>query len=161
MNKMRLISRELLFGVLAAVCWLAVSGCEYEVPITANPTRKVDARLIGDWTAKKDEKEKMKVRKLDDSTYIVSYDDNLCRAYHSDVGKAPLVSVQNIDSVQRKYFYFTWNLSPDGKQLTLRLVNDKVIPDDVKDSASVQKLLEKNLQNPNLFKEEALFTKEK
>jgi hypothetical protein len=42
------------------------SACEYEAPITPSPTQKVQKRLLGDWTST-DGKEKMKVRKLDDS----------------------------------------------------------------------------------------------
>jgi len=51
-------------------------------------------------------------------------------------------------------------LSGDGT-LVGRGVSDKVIPDETKDSASVQKLLEENLQNPALFEDEAQFTKDK
>src|SRR6266571_7716154 len=58
------------------------------------------------------------------------------------------------------YAYSAWKLSGDGR-LVGRGVSDKVIPDETKDSASVQKLLEKNLQNPALFEDEAQFTKDK
>jgi hypothetical protein len=64
---------------------LAFTACQYEVPITSNPTRKVEERLLGDWTSA-DGKEKLKLRRLDDSIYIVYYDGDLFRAYHSDLG---------------------------------------------------------------------------
>ena len=154
------MTQKFTLGIVAALCIFALSGCEYEVPITSNPTRKVDERLLGDWTSK-DGKDKMKVRRLDDSIYIVSYNGDLFRAYHSDVAKTPFVSVQDIDSADRKYAYLTWKLSDDGKRLGLRVVNTKVIPNEIKDSAGIQKLLEKNLQNSELLEEEAEFTKEK
>jgi hypothetical protein len=160
MNKLRSIIGKLIRGIIAAACVFALSGCEYEVPLTAKPTRKVDERLLGDWTSK-DGKEKMKVRRLDDSIYIVYYDGDLFRAFHSDVAKTSFVSVQDIDSADRKYAYLTWKLSDDGKQLGLRVVNNKVIPKENKDSESIQKLLEKNLKNPELLGDEAQFTKEK
>ena len=160
MKTLRSTTRKLTLTLVTAVCGFAFSGCEYEVPITAKPTRKVDERLLGDWTSK-DGKEKMKVRRLDDLIYIVAYNGDLSRAYHSDVGKLALVSVQDIDSEGRKYAYLAWKLSDDGKVLGLRVVNTKVVPKEVKDSASVQKLLEKNLQNPELFEDETQFTKEK
>jgi hypothetical protein len=103
----------------------------------------------------------MKVRRLDDFIYIVSYNGDLFRAFHSEVAKTSFVSVQDIDSPDRKYSYVSWKLSEDGKRLGLRVVSDKVIPKDTKDSASVQKLLEKNLQNPELLEDEGQFTKEK
>jgi len=71
--------------------------------------------------------EKMKVRKLDDSVYIVYYDGDLFRAYHSDIGETPFASVQDLNSNDRKYAYVVWKLSDDGKHLSLRSVN-KLIP---------------------------------
>jgi hypothetical protein len=50
-------------------------------------------------------------------------------------------------------------LSKDGKQLGLRVVSDKIIPKETKDSVSVQKLLEKNLQDAELLQDETQFTK--
>jgi hypothetical protein len=133
---------------------------EYEVPITSAPTRKVQERFLGDWTSL-DGKEKMKVRRLDDSIYIVYYDGDLFRAYHSDVAETPFVSVQDINSNDRKYAYVVWKLSDDGKHLSLRNVSDKVIPKETRDSAMVVALLEKNARNPELFGEEIEFNKEK
>jgi hypothetical protein len=78
----------------------------------------------------------------------------------SDVAKTAFVSVQDIDSAERKYSYLAWKLSEDGKQLGLRVVSDKVIPKETKDSTGVQKLLEKNLKNPDLLQDEAQFIKE-
>ena len=52
MNRLRSIIRKLIPGIVAAACFFAFSGCEYEVPITAKPTRKVDEKLLGDWTTK-------------------------------------------------------------------------------------------------------------
>jgi hypothetical protein len=159
MNRDRLIARKITLGIIAAVCWSVLGGCEYEVPITAKPTRKVDERLLGNWTSK-DGKDKMKVVRLNDSNYIVCYNGDLFRAYHSDVAKTPFVSVQNLDSAKPKYAYLAWKLTDDGT-LHLRNVNDKVIPDETKTSASVRKLLEKNLQNPKLLEDEGEFTKDK
>jgi hypothetical protein len=160
MQTLKLRAQKLMPGIVTAVCCLVAGSCTYEVPITANPTRKIEVKLLGDWVSS-DGKDKMKVRKLDDFVYIVSYGGDLFRAYHSDVGKTALVSVQDIDSSERKYVYLTWKLSDDGKELGLRAVNTKVVPKETKDSASVQKLLEKNLQNPDLFEEEGKFTREK
>jgi hypothetical protein len=108
-----------------------------------------------------DGKEKMKVRRLDDSIYIVSYDGDLFRAFHSDVAKTPFISVQDIDSADRKYTYLTYKLSDDGQRLVLRAVKTEVVPSETKDPVSVQKLLEKNLRNPELLGDEGRFIKEK
>jgi lipopolysaccharide export LptBFGC system permease protein LptF len=155
-----LICRRLGFGVAVCLSTLAFTACDYEVPITSSPTRKVQERLLGDWVSL-DGKENMKVRRLDDSIYIVYYDGDLFRAYHSDVAETPFVSVQDINSRDRKYAYVVWKLSDDGKRLSLRNVQNKVIPKEQKDSARVAQLLKENAKNPELFGEEIQFNKEK
>jgi hypothetical protein len=155
-----LIQRRLGFGIAVCLCILAFSACEYEVPITPSPTQKVQERLLGDWTST-DGKEKMKVRSLDDSVYIVYYDGDLFRAYHSDIAGTPFASVQDLNSNDRKYAYVVWKLSEEGKHLSLRNVNRKVIPKETRDSAAVAALLTKNAHNPELFGEEIEFRKEK
>jgi len=130
------------------------------VPITSGPTRGVQERLLGDWTSA-DCKEKLKLRRLDDSIYVVYYDGDLFRAYHSDVAEIPFATVQDLNSTDRKYTYVIWKLSDDGKNLRLRNVNDNVVPKETKDSATVVALLTTNAGNPELFGEEIEFKKEK
>lgn len=147
-------------GVVIGVCFVACTACQYDVPITSGPTRKVQERLLGDWTSA-DGKEKLKLRSLDDTVYIVYYDGDLFRAYHSDVAETPFASVQDLNSTDRKYAYVVWKLSDDGKHLSLRNVSDKVISKETKDSAAIVALLTKNVRNPELLGEEIEFRKEK
>ena len=160
MTSSKLTRRSLGFGVAICLCVLVFSACEYEVPITSSPTRKVQEQLLGNWVSL-DGKENMRVRRLDDSTYVVYYDGDLFRAYHSDVGETPFATVQDLNSSDRKYAYIIWKLADDGKNLRLRSVNDKVVPKETKDSAGVVALLTKNARNPELFGEEIEFKKEK
>jgi hypothetical protein len=154
-----LIYRRSGFGIAVSLCILAFTACEYEVPITSSPTRKVQEQVLGNWISQ-DGKEHMKVRRLDDNIYIVYYDGDLFRAYHSDIADTPFVSVQDINSVGRKYAYVVWKLSDDSKQLRLRGVNRDVIPKEKKDSTAVAKFLKDNAKNPDLFGEEIEFNKE-
>jgi hypothetical protein len=151
--------RRIIFGLAGWLCIVAFTACEYEVPITQSPTRKVQEQLLGNWISL-DGKENMRVRRLDDSTYIVYYDGDLFRAYHSDVAEMPFASVQDLNSNDRKYAYVVWKLSDDGNRLSLRSVN-KLIPKETKDSGVVAALLTKNARNPELFGEEIGFRKEK
>jgi hypothetical protein len=155
-----LTRRSLGFGVAICLCILVFNAWEYEVPITSSPTRKVQEQLLGDWTSA-DGKEKLKLRSLDDGIYIVYYDGDLFRAYHSDVAETPFATVQDLNSSDRKYAYVIWKLSDDGKNLRLRSVNDKVVPKEARDSATVVALLTKNASKPELFGEEIEFKKEK
>ena len=116
--------------------------------------------MLGDWRSS-DGKEKLKLRRLDDSIYIVYYDGDLFRTYHSDVGETPFATVQDLNSNDRKYAYVVWKLSDDGKHLSLRNVSDKVISKETKHSAAVVALLTKNVRNPELLGEEIEFRKEK
>jgi hypothetical protein len=155
------ICRRIGLGVVSCLCILIFfSACNYDIPITAIPTRKVQEQLLGNWVSL-DGKENMRVRRLDDSNYVVYYDGDLFRAYHSDVAEMPFTSVQDLNSNERKYAYVVWKLADDGKRLSLRNVNNKVIPKETKDSATVTALLTKNARNPELFGEEIEFRKEK
>jgi hypothetical protein len=145
-------------GVAIGLCTL--TACQYDIPITSAATRKVQEQLLGNWTST-DGKEKLKLRSLDDSIYIVYYDGDLFRAYHSDVAETPFTTVQDLNSRDRKYAYVIWKLSDNGKHLRLRSVNDKVVPKETRDSTALVALLTKNAGNPELFGEEIEFRKEK
>ena len=147
-------------GVTFVLFSLALGACQYDVPITSSPTRKVREQLLGNWRSS-DGKEELKLRRLDDSIYIVYYDGDLFRAYHSDVAETPFATIQDLNSNDRKYAYVVWKLSDDGKHLSLRNVSDKVISKEIKDSGTVVSLLTKNASNPELFGEEIEFRKEK
>ena len=159
MKSSNLIWRQVVFGVVVCLCITAFSACEYEAPITPSPTRKVEERLLGNWVSL-DGKENMKVRRLDDSVYIVYYDGDLFRAYHSDIEKTSFVSVQDLNSSDRKYAYVVWKLSDDGKRLSLRSVRSNAALKERNDSAAIAKFLEENATNRDLFGEEIEFNKE-
>ena len=135
----------------------ALAGCEYRVPITRRPTRNIDTRLIGNWVS--NENLSLKIRSLNETTYIVSYSGVLFEAYHSDVSGVPFLTVQELETSHRSYTYLTYSVSADGNKLYLRLVNDQVIPRETESTAMVQELLNQNLQNPGLLLHQDEFTK--
>jgi hypothetical protein len=152
------LKRILSSAVVA--CTLALSACDYDVPITANPTRRVDARLLGNWTLVSPLKsEHMKIRRFDDSNYVIAYQDGFYRAHHSDVADLPLVSVQQIED-QRKFVYFAWQLSDDGNRLTIKTIRASVVPKETRDSATVTKLIETNRANAQLFEDSFAYTRD-
>jgi hypothetical protein len=154
------VTRNFALAVVAALWVVGLGGCIYQVPITADATRNVEERLLGDWVSK-DGKNKLKVRRLDDSHYIVSVNGYLFRAYHSDVAETLFASVQEIETPERKYTYVTWDLSEDAKHLRWRAVSRKVIPQDINDPAAVQALLVNNLENAALYEDEQEYFKKK
>ena len=148
---------------LVAAC-LLVAGCNFDFPLTATPTHKVEPRLLGDWVGvEKDQPndESMHVRQFDDTTYVVAIDKDIYRVFHSDLAGTAFVSAQDLNSADRKYVYYTWQLSPDGDHLTLRAISTKVIPEETKDRAAMQKLVDANLANPKLLAEPVKFVRMK
>ncbi len=151
----------------SAFCWLlgviglVLAGCNYEVALTAKPTRKIDERLLGVWLGGDEGKDPMTVRRLDDSTYAIAMDDDIYRAFHTDFAGTAFLSVQDLNADNRLYLYLTAVLSPDGNQLTLRTVSPKVVPEETRGRAALQKLIKANLANPRLFGEPLVFTRKK
>lgn len=68
-----------------------------------------------------------------------------------------LVTVQQLDAPERKYAYFTWSLAADGKRLDLKSVNTDLVPKETRDSATIEKILRENLENPELLKDAGHF----
>jgi hypothetical protein len=142
-------------GWLCAALLLAAftGGCVYEAPLTAKPTGKIDERLLGDWVEDQADGKDLKIRKLDDSHYVICYDD-FFQAFHSDVGEGHFVSIQQIDPVSekdRKYTLATYELKDDGKTLVVRTVNEKTISNTFKTAAALEKAVRANLKNPDLL----------
>lgn len=99
----------------------------------------------------------MNVRKLDAFTYIVSYDGDLYRAFHSDFEGKAFLSVQDLNPAPGRYLYLVYRLSDDGSQVVLTPLNPDLLPSSATDQASIQDAIRKNLSNPKLFGEEMAF----
>lgn len=143
---------------------LLLSGCDYEFPLTSTPSSGVNPRLLGDWIATKqsgEDEPTLHVRQWDDTHYAIAIDDELYRVHHSDVGKLPFISAQDLNSRNRRYAFFTWALSPDGNQLTLRRVRTEVIPEQTTTAQSLRQLVIENAGNPRLLDEPLLFSRGK
>jgi hypothetical protein len=142
---------------IVVVCSLVLLSCHYDTPLTAEPTRAADARLAGTWKiTAPDEDEQMDIRLYDERHYVVSYNGDLYRAFHSDVAGLPLLSVQNLNDRERKYVFLEWKLSEDGKRLTIRAVRTEVVPETARDLA---KAIAENRDHPKLFSEAAVYTR--
>lgn len=155
--------RSLLSALLVAAA-LVFSGCNYDSPLTPKPTQKINDKLLGDWiSVDKDtgKEERLQVRQLDDSNYIVLMDGDAYRAYHSDYLGTAFVSVQDLQvgRAEHKFIYFTWQLSADNTQLTLRGISTEVVPETTKGRAAIQKAIKANLANPKLFTDAPTFTR--
>ncbi len=150
--------RFLLLGLA-----LLLAACNYEFPITAEPSRKIDESLVGTWLGEKPE-DTLEVRKFDDFHYVVATDGQFYSAYHSDLGGTPFVNVQWIDPIdakERKFWFATYELADGGNKLIVRGVREKVVPKTAKSSEEIASLIKANLKTPELFDEAATFTRKK
>jgi hypothetical protein len=147
-----------------AAAVLLLAGCDYDAPLTPAPTHPIDPRLLGDWEPVKPADPKdpgMHVRQWDDATYAVAIDSDVYRVFHSDFAGMAFVSAQDLNSSARKYCYYTWSLSADGTQLTLRRVRNELVPEKTMPAAAIQQLIKANLANPKLLDEPLFFTRKK
>ena len=158
--------------LVSALVMVALARCdEFEVPITAEPTRHVESALLGDWLMVDEgghprnySKDRVRIRPYDQSTYVVNHNDALYRAWHSDVDGLPLITLQSIDSDERKYQYWTWRVSDDGSEMTLRSIgavskSSGLIPTDARDSATIVDIIRKNRESAQLFGGPVRFSK--
>lgn len=150
--------KTLIRRIFLLVATLLLAGCNYDAALTAQPTRKIDERLLGVWLGGDEGKDPMIVRALDEFTYVAAMDDEIYRAQHSDFADRPFISVQELQK-DRRYLFLTAEVSADGKKLTLHTVNVKVIPEGTKGREALQKLLNANLTNPKLFSEALVYTR--
>jgi len=154
-------TKSMLVCLLASVAFL-LGGCDYDAPLTPAPTHPIDPRLLGDWEPVKPADPKdpgMHVRAWDDFTYAVAIEQDVYRVYHSDFAGTAFVSVQDLNSAGRKYCYYTWSLSTDSTQLTLRRVRNEMVPEKTMPAAAIQQLIKANLGNPKLLDTPLVFTR--
>ena len=146
---------------LAPLVALLLAGCDYAVPLTPAPTRPVQPALLGDWVeiTADAERDRMGIRRLDDSTYLVVLNGDAYRVHHSDLGDDAFVSVQDLNGKERKYSWYRWSLSSDGTQLTLEGVDDRVVPDEARDPAAARRLLEAKRGQPSWLEEPVRFVR--
>ncbi len=152
---------RIVLACLVVVGAMAAAGCEFESPLTTTATRAVEPQLLGDWVSTDEDAMPMKVRRLDDSTYIVVCDGDLYRVHHSDLADTPFLSVQDIDSDGRKYAFLAWALSTDGAVLTLRVLRSEVVPSTIRDVAALQQAVKDHLRDPRLFGTDVVFRRAK
>ena len=147
--------RRFAHGLALVVMVATLAGCIYDAPLTASATRRVDARLVGDWTSD-DGKENLKVRALDPTTYLLILNGDPFRAWHSDFAEVPFVTVQDLDDPARKYAYIKYALSDDGQRITAYAVNSEIVPGTLKSSSEARRRVRTSLDNPKLFVDEPL-----
>ena len=145
------------FGLLAGAlgCLLALSGCEFDVPLSAEPDRDVDARLLGEWVSPDGW---MVVRRFDAGHYVVFHNGTLYRAWHSSVAGRDFITVQSLGKPEPKYYFFGYTVDAERGRLDLQVVLDQVLPRTITDTAALRAALERVASDPRLLGKPVPFT---
>lgn len=148
--------RRPLSPIPVLILCLGFSGCYYSVPITASPTSKIDERLLGKWY--RDDGVVTLIDRTDDYNYAIRLgtDSQTLPAFQSEVSGRRFVNFK----VGQKYTYLIYKLEEHGNVLKIQAVSTKIIPESVKSSTEVQRLIAQNLYNPKLFEELDFYARE-
>ena len=152
------LRRALILFIAAA--GLLLAGCDYTVPLSAKPDRKIDERLLGEWISPSSW---MKVRRFDAENYVVYHNGTAFRAWHSPVAGLPLLTVQELESKpgSTKFAYLSYDVTGDGQRLNLRVVRDEVVSKKINDTAAMRQAVEQHARHPELLTEEIPFSRMK
>ena len=143
---------------LLAVACLFFTGCDYEVPLSAQPTRPTEDALLGNWMSPD---AWLMVRRFDADHYVVFHNGGVYRAWHSDLAGRAFVSVQSLDGENPKYAYFTYEVGSEGRRLNLRFVTEKLVPKTIRDSNTMRETVARYAADPALLSDPAPFSRMK
>ena len=143
---------------LLAVACLFLTGCEYDLPLSAQPTRPTEEALLGNWMSPD---AWMMVRRFDADHYVVFHNGGVFRAWHSDLAGRSFVSVQSLDGENPKYAYLTYELGSDGRRLNLRFVTEKLVPKSIQDADTMRQTVARHAGDAALLSDPVPFSRMK
>ncbi len=146
---------------------LLFCGCEYEVPLTKEPSVAVDSSVLGLWELipdageEKEKKERMMVLKYSGTEYMIHYpigeDAMYFRAYPVKIGGVQCVQLQAIGThkgspdKEEKNLYHVASYQLNGANLEIKLLNAELVDDELKTSAALTRSFKKHKGHKNLF----------
>jgi hypothetical protein len=131
-----------LLPVLALILTFLLAGCDHSFPLTAAPTGPIDARLVGDWVTHDGSKTlTLLVRRYDDQHLVFVHDGQLYRAWPSEIGRQPFLTVQALGGTKSPFVFAHYQLDDNGRLLTVRIVQYGTVPETTTTSAAAQEIL--------------------
>lgn len=148
-----------------------LTGCDYTVPLVKAPEIGIDAGVVGLWKRLKDDGqvESLLVLPLNKQEYMVSFpcdskDAMFARACLCRCATGTIVQLEWFGTAQAKlpkdnrvFQFAAYSATEDT--LRIRMLNADVVKRDVKSSDELARSIEKNKDNPELFKGEMVFKK--
>jgi len=121
---------------------LLLAGCNFQAPLTDNPTRGVDPALLGSWFSLEDGSP-LDIYRLSKDEYMVIDGGNPYVCTHSDLAGTSFVSckqIQNDKESYGKYAYIAYKL--ENGILTVFTLSDSLPIKDSLSSAQIRQIVE-------------------
>jgi len=154
------------FAILLLIC-----GCKYEVPLVEEAVIPVDSALTGIWQKIQEEgkaedvDEQMVILPFSKTEYVAVLspgDGGLYfRAYPIRVGDMALIQLKWLGAgpEENDETYQVCRYSLQNGVLTVEMLNEDVISDEIKDSAALREALQGSRDNPELFEKPDCYRK--
>lgn len=153
--------------LLILLCLIALTGCQYDVPVVKDAKKDIDQKVLGLWESLEknsdDVKDRMLILKFSDREYLVHYPSNKTdgiyfKAFLIDVAGMTLVQLQCLATGKGELAgndknYALARYTVNGEQLQFQLINTEVVSNKIKDSEKIKDEIENNKDNPELFDE--------
>jgi len=159
--------RKLNPALLVLIPILILCGCyESEVPLSNNPTAKVDTRLIRSWISIPDDNKdtviSLSLRKFNENEYLVVWkegvngDTIIARGFHTRINNTNIINLQNIESLEKKdrtYVLSKYDFNKEGN-LVVNILSDDFAAlkgKKFKTSKDFNDFVQKNITQKGLF----------
>ena len=151
---------------------LCTIGCyESEVPLSSNPSPKIDLKLVNYWGSipkdKNETKYKLAIFKFNENEYLISWRENqgetqITRGFITIIDNLKILNIQNIGTLDKKdrtYFFFKYMINDEGILKVQILSDENLLLKDKKFSSpeEFKKFIQKNINHKKLFGEAVEF----
>jgi len=163
--------------ILLVITVLFVAGCKYYSPLTKEHTISIDSSVLGLWELvplekeKPDPDERMLILKYSDTEYLIQFPVEKSwmyfRGYPIKIGNVSCVQLECIGFQEgplpkdaKELFHVVSYVLANG-ELEVKLLNDDLVSDELKDSEALRTAFLKHQDNKDLFTEPGKYRRTK
>ena len=158
------LNRRFIKYLFLAVMLLMLYGCPYdsEFPLTRSEDALIDTELVGNWTFRGKtpaEAGMMTISSFNEhEILIITREEGKCerdyyRAFVSIIDGVKFLNAQTIKPVSETRSWTLVNYAVSGGELTIRIVEDKLLKEKFSSSAALREFIKTHLKNTDLYSE--------
>ena len=155
---------------------LLTAACQFKVPLSEEHNIAIDTSLLGNWAMLPDAEDpsasldKISVLRFSDSEYLLRYfsegSEMFFRAYIIEPGGQRLLQLEHLgnaggpvteDSAKHRYIVARYIL--EGGTLTVSTLNSELVSSEIKNTESLLKAYQANMDNSELFTNSGSFVR--